>query len=198
MTCFFALLLLSAACLAQSAPFVQEHSRGVNQNPPGVKLAIETVDGRSSFRLSDLIRFKLTFTSQETNVYTIDTAAGASAAASSTDFIIDGPGLSAPIHSQSIYPLVYVCCNSYRHYLSRSPVMISSGPLISLKRIERFPDAQTLSHLELKPGEYAVFAQTRNIMRGWPKTTHDAYHAVSDIVLTSSNVLHLTIVADAP
>ncbi len=35
-------------------------------------------------------------------------------------------------------------------------------------------------------------------MRGWPKSQHDQYHSVSDIVVTSNNVLHITILPDVP
>ena len=53
-----------------------------------------------------------------------------------------------------------------------------------------------LRRWDLQPGEYFIFAQTRNVIRGWPKTPYNAYHSVSDIVVTSSNILHLTIVPD--
>jgi hypothetical protein len=195
-----ALLLLSAACSAQSAQFSEEHSRALDQNPPGVKLTIETMPGRSSYRLSDEILFRLTFTSQKAQVYTIDTATGGNAAASTTDFIIEGPGLSGPIHSQPINARGFVCCGSERHYLSRSPVSISAQG-ISLKRLQLFGNGMPfppLRRFDLKPGEYVIFAQTHNVMLGWPKTSHDAYHTLSDIVVTSSNVVHLTIVSDAP
>jgi len=49
--------------------------------------------------------------------------------------------------------------------------------------------------MELKPGNYAIFAQTRSILLGWPKSEHDAYHSVSDLVVTS-NILHITILPD--
>ena len=92
----------------------------------------------------------------------------------------------------------YVCCGSKRRYLGPKP-LTGEGILVSLKRIERFTNEATfpLRRMELKPGDYAVFAQTRSLMRGWPKSAHDANHAVSDLVVTSSNILHVTILPDA-
>jgi hypothetical protein len=84
-------LVCKHASSAQSAQFSEKHSLALDENPPGVKLTIETMPERSSYRLSDEIPFKLTFTSQKAQVYTIDTAAGGNAAASTTDFIIEGP-----------------------------------------------------------------------------------------------------------
>jgi hypothetical protein len=42
--------------------------------------------------------------------------------------------------------------------------------------------------MEMKPGDYAIFAQTRSVMRGWPKSEHDDFRSVSDLVVTSSNI----------
>jgi hypothetical protein len=156
--------------------------------------------GRSSYRLSDEIIFKLTFTSQKAQVYTIDTATGGNAAASTTDFIIEGPGLSGPVHSQPINTPGIVCCGSERHYLGRFPVSIRAQG-ISLKHLQLFGNGMSISPLkrfDLELGEYAIFAQTYNVMRGWPSTSHDAFHALSDIAVTSSNIVHLTIVSDTP
>lgn len=197
---FLGLLLLSAACSAQSAQFSDEHTRALDQNPPGVRLTIEAAPGRSSYRLSDEIIFSLTFTSQKRGVYTLDTATGGNAAASFTDFIIEGPGLSGPIHSHPFTTSGFVCCGSKRRYLSRSPISIRAQS-ISLKRLQLFGNGMSISPLkrfDLKPGEYVIFAQTRNVMRGWPKTSHDAFHALSDFVVTSNNVVHLSIVSDTP
>ena len=49
---------------------------------------------------------------------------------------------------------------------------------------------------KLNPGEYTIFLQSRRLMRGWPKSEHDQYHTISDIVVTSNNVLHITILPD--
>lgn len=80
---------------------------------------------------------------------------------------------------------------------------LAPNSVFSLKRIEQFTNEATfpLRHsptlrMELKPGDYAIFAQTRSVMQGWPKSEHDAYDAVSDLVVTSSNILHITILPD--
>jgi hypothetical protein len=77
--------------------------------------------------------------------------------------------------------------------------LAGEGVLVNLKRIERFTDEATfpLPGMELKPGTDAIFAQTRSVMRGWPKSEHDAFHAVSDLVVTLRNTLHITILPDA-
>jgi hypothetical protein len=51
---------------------------------------------------------------------------------------------------------------------------------------------------EITPGEYTVFMQTRRVLLGWPKSERQKYKSASNIVVTSSNVLHLTLVADTP
>ena len=42
-------------------------------------------------------------------------------------------------------------------------------------------------------GSLAFFVQTRRVMHGWPKSERDQYHSISDIVVTSNNILHVTI-----
>jgi hypothetical protein len=177
-------LLVSTACLAQSEQFVREYCHGLEQNRPGLKLTFETADRRSNYRLSDVIRFKFTFTSQSARVYTIDTAVGGNAATTSADFIIDGPGLRAPIHSEPIDPRGYVCCDSRRHYLARSPVSLSDRgiALINLALFGGGMRVPPLRRYELKPGEYVVFVQTRNVMQGWPKSPHDAYQHLAALL----------------
>jgi hypothetical protein len=48
----------------------------------------------------------------------------------------------------------------------------------------------------LKAGEYAIYVQTKRLMRGWQKSGRDQYFAASDIVVTSNNILRVTIVPD--
>jgi hypothetical protein len=48
----------------------------------------------------------------------------------------------------------------------------------------------------LKAGEYAIYVQTKRLMRGWPKSSREQYFASGDVVVTSNNILHITIVPD--
>jgi hypothetical protein len=195
------LLVLAIGCFAQSdsPSFDEEHSRGIEQNPPGVTFTISTIPKHSKHRLSDDIRFEVMFTSTKARLYTAELAGAGSAAGASFDFVIQVPGMSAPIHSQPSNRMGYVCCGSKRRYLGPKP-LAGEGVLVNLKRIERFANEATfrLPRMEFKPGDYAIFAQTRSVMRGWPKSEHDAFHAVSDLVVTSSNILHITILPDEP
>ena len=60
------------------------------------------------------------------------------------------------------------------------------------------PKPDLTTDTEIAPGEYTVFMQTRRVLRGWPNSGDSKYRGVSNVVVTSSNVLHLTLVADAP
>ena len=46
-----------------------------------------------------------------------------------------------------------------------------------------------------EPGEYWVFVQTRRVMLGWPKA-QDKYFKAGDTLVTSSNILKITILPD--
>ena len=185
------LLVLAIACSAQAASpsFHEEYSRGLKQNPPGVTFTISTIP-EPKHHLSDDIRFEVMFTSTKARLYTAELAGAGSAAGVSFDFLIQGPGMSAPIHSQPSNRTGYICCGSKREYLGPKP-LAGEGVLVNLKRIERFANEATFQlpplRMELKPGDYASFAQTRSIMRGWPKPEHDAFHSVSDLVVTTSS-----------
>jgi hypothetical protein len=151
------LLALAIACFAQSASpsFDEEYIRGIAQNPPGVTFTISTIPEHSTYHLSDDIRFEVIFTSTKARLCTAELAGA------SFDFVIQGPGMAAPIHSQPSNLMGYVCCGSKRRYLGPKP-LTGEGILVSLKRIERFTNEATfpLRRMELKPGDYAMFAQT--------------------------------------
>jgi hypothetical protein len=202
---FIVSLGLSIACFAQTAPvqnpgvaFDEQHRRGVEQNPPGVKLTIATASGRSAFHFSEMIRFTLTFASERRHFYTIERSAG-SAAGVASDLVILGPDLMAPVHSRPDYGTAIACCHSERRYVGTSPVTIPEVD-ISLDELDRnaMPlNVVSLQRMKLKPGDYAIFAQTRNIMRGWPKSEQDLTHKLSNIIVTSSNILHITVSPDS-
>jgi hypothetical protein len=191
-------LVLSGACMAQavSPRFEEEHARGVKQNPRGLKLVLGTADGHTIYRLSDTIRFRLSFASQQLRRYTADLASAGSRAGASNDFVIEGPDMAAPIHSDVFSPPAIVCCSSDRRYVKQKP--LASEASLQLKWLERGLGLSTsLTPRKFKPGVYAIFAQTRSVMVGWPKSEHDRYHTVSNLVVTSSNILRITILPDA-
>jgi hypothetical protein len=199
------LFVFPVICFAQPSPtdalrsFNQQHVRGVAQNPSGVMLTIATADGRSTFRLSEVIRFKLTFSSQEVHVYTVELS-GENAAGVSSDLVVIGPGMTI-LHSLPGFAAGFVCCDSKRRYLGHSPVAAPEAGF-SLERLGQSravaADPLGLLRMKLQPGNYAIFAQTRNVMRGWPKSQKDLYNKLSDITVTSKNVVHITVMPDAP
>ena len=93
-TLIILIVLLSASCFAQSdlGRFDDEHTKGVEQNPPGVVLRISTYDGRSTYHLSDVIRFTIAISSKESRVYTYEAITGMSVAGASDDLIVLAPG----------------------------------------------------------------------------------------------------------
>ncbi|MFZ1916239.1 MAG: hypothetical protein WAU58_01605 [Terriglobales bacterium] len=186
-----ALLVLSISCFAQSdfAALEDQHTRDVAQNPPGVTLTV-AVDGPTAYHLSDVIRFKLAFASKQPRRYTADLAWGANSAASSVDFVMQAPDGTVPFHSP---PFLSVCCQYNRRYLSQRPLTARVGFTVNyFRRQATLPFYLT----KLTPGDYEFFVQTRSVMRGWPKPGHN--QSPSNLVVTSSNVLHITILPDTP
>jgi hypothetical protein len=125
------------------------------------------MDGRTSYRLSEEIKVRLLFTSERLKVFTIDKAPGGNVAVGSTDFVIAVPGIATAVHSLT-QPVAIACCGSRRDYLGRSPVQVANQGF-DLKWIEWVTNTLIPPfswHIKFKPGEYAFFAQTRNVMRG--------------------------------
>lgn len=199
MKSYLGLLLVCVNCLAQSASstFENDHDAGVKQNPPGVTLTIATSDGRSAFHVSDVVKLTLAFTSNKPRVYTVEVAPGGNTAAASDDFVIQAPDQWSAIHSlENGPPSGIICCTANRKYVREQPITLES--FLSLREI-RFLDIRELFHSwpDLpEPGEYSIFVQTRRLMRGWPKSEKDKYFKASDIVVTSENVLHITMIPD--
>ena len=131
---YILLLVLAIACFAQlvSPSFDEEYSRGIEHNPPGVTFTISTIPEHSTHKLSDDIRFEVMFTSTKARLYTAELAGAGNAAGASFDFVIRGPGMSAPIHSQPSNRMGYVCCGSKRRYLGPKP-LAGEGVLVNLK-----------------------------------------------------------------
>jgi hypothetical protein len=194
------LLLLCVACCVQARAqsFEELHAKGLQENPPGVTMTISTTDGGSTYHLSDKLRFQLFFMSKELEVYTLELMSGSNAASVNDEVTLQSAEMTSPVHTNAGL-FAYVCCDSYRHYVGHLSRLVTLT--FSLQDVERsvnfgimgLPTAQ-----KLKPGEYRMFIQTKRLMRGWPKSEHDQYHSVSDIVVTSNNVLHITILPDVP
>jgi hypothetical protein len=201
MKMWFTLMMCSGICFAQSTPssLETEHARGVEQNPSGVTLTISLVDPAVTYHFNDEIRLKLSFNSDLARVYTAELAPGGSAAAASDDLVFQGPEMSDPIHSQaSEPPKGVVCCGTRRRYVAKKPiaavayVTVPSKNLFSNAPKFLFPTPPT----GLKAGDYVIYVQTRRLLRGWPKSGREQYFAAGDIVVTSNNILHITIVPD--
>lgn len=200
MKTLLALFLATSACAAQSSlsAFEDEHAKGLQQNPSGITFIISTIDGRSTYHFSEVIQFKLALTSKKPRVYTFETTSGlTTSAGASDDLVITGPDTVSPVHSRQRALIGAVCCETKRRYLSQKPKFAAFA--LSFERVQGVklkPDLTTAS--EITPGEYAVFMQTRRVLRGWPKSQNEIYFGVSRIVVTSSNILHLTILPNAP
>jgi hypothetical protein len=195
-------LLLSAIAFAQSnAAFDEEHTSGVKRNPQGLEFTISTVDGSSTYHLSDVIRFKLSIRavrSIDANAYTFETLTYWNTAGLSDDLVMISPGLPSPIHSQKRKSNSGVCCNSKRRYIGKKPSTAEfSIRLIDLQQTTRMlqPDFSVSASTDVKPGEFYVFLQTVRVLHGWPKSEQQRYSEKGPVV-TSNNVLHLTILPD--
>ena len=194
-------ILITVTCAAQQSPkaFEEEYSRGLKQNPSGITFIISTPDGRSTYHLHDTIPINLALTSKKPHVYTFETTTGLTTeAGGSDDLVIVGPDFVSPIHSHSrVMQGHYVCCESKRIYLSETPSVASFSAILGgIPRL--LPKLDMTTETEITPGEYTVFMQTRRVLLGWPKSERQKYKSASNIVVTSSNVLHLTLVADTP
>ncbi|MBV8052846.1 MAG: hypothetical protein JOZ80_16785 [Acidobacteriaceae bacterium] len=200
-----ALLFVSLSCVAQSS-FDNEHTVGVKENPPGITLTLATADGHNIYNLSDDIPFTLSFTTSKLHRYTVELSGG-SLAGASDDVVLIGPEMAEAVHSRSLVPVGYPCCESNRRYITRAPrVRFAMLSLTRLNAALRFkwplyrpprPDSSAVPSSELKAGDYEIFIQTRSVMRGWPRSEKETFHAESDFVVTSNNVLHVKILQNA-
>jgi hypothetical protein len=108
---------------------------------------------------------------------------------------MQAPDGTAPFHSP---PFPSVCCQYNRRYLSQRPLTARVGFTANyFRRQATLPFYRGEWPLtKLTPGDYEFFVQTRSVMRGWPKPGHN--QSPSNLVVTSSNVLHITILPDTP
>jgi hypothetical protein len=183
---------LGGSGYSQTIPeFELDHEKGLRANPLGVALEIATRDGRSTYHPSDQITLRLVFSNSSTKHYNLELATHENPAGTSDEFVVDGPAdmsslarFSTSNGSLDVVRAVsrqnfgaVVCCSYHRVPLVSKPVTAQS----------------TEVHLKI-PGEYYVFVQTRRMFRNWPQSEKGRYDVVGDLVVTSSNVLHLTIV----
>jgi hypothetical protein len=195
---FSAATLASVVCAAQAAPnqFDEEHARGVAANPPGVALKITTANGRYEFRPDEPIHFKLSFTNTSRHSYTAELDSGGNAASARDVLVIQSPDPAAKMFRSS-NANGFGCCSGKRRSLGRTPI-VGTLSIRSIKALVNSPPNVPIGALDwfsLPPGNYAIFVQTRRVMRGWPSLA-DQYQTVSDLVVTSSNVLHIKLLPE--
>jgi hypothetical protein len=124
-------------------------------------------------------------------------AEGGNEAIASDDFVVQPPEATVTMRLSNSG---IVCCGSKRRYIGKAPTMGTSAPInflvlsqSSSPQISQSPN----SSATIKPGNYSLFVRTRRVMRGWPKSERDTYHSTSNLVVTSSTILHVTILPDA-
>jgi hypothetical protein len=196
---FCALLVLVGICAAQAAPMQiqEEHEHAIAENPKDVRLVIALVPSREGH--NEELHLKLFFTSTTPHSYTAELAPGGNTAAID-DFIFQGPGMLLPVHSKDgPIPEGVVCCGSDRRYIGKTP--ISANAYFKIILPPRIPGLVAGSNFRLvpiepPPGDYSIFVQTRRVMKGWPKSERDLYFKASDVVITSSNCVHVTVLPD--
>jgi hypothetical protein len=190
------LLLLCTACVGQTpaVKYETEHAQDLKSSPREITLNVNTLEPRSSYHISQLIPFKLTFSSQRSQFYTAELASGGSVAGVNDDFVILGPGFSKPLHSMPILNTGVVCCESNWHYVGRRPVTATA--YLNLKETWRFLKARGQDVPDLIPGDYCIWIRTRRVRRGLPSSSfHDRYLTAGDVVVTSRNVVNFKILA---
>jgi|SRR5208283_370129 len=192
------MLILCGICFGQALPasLQEEHNSAIAKNPPDIELRIALAPSRNN-RHDDL-HLKLTFKSNKSRLYTAELAPGGNTA-TIDDFVFQGPGMPTPVHSKDGPPVGVVCCGSRRIYVGETPVTASAYFRIALPPRIRDPFAESapsLTPVEPEPGDYSIFVQTRRVMKGWPKSERDRYFTTSDIILTSNNIVHITLLPD--
>lgn len=194
-------LLMCSGCLAQStySDLEAEHARALLQNPPGVRLTVKLADPAARYHLNAQIRLRLSFSSKKSRVYSVELAPGGSAASDSDDLVFQGPDMPGAIYAKASGPPTgVVCCGTRRRYVTEKPIDTIAAVTVPARNM--FSNAPAFLFPTppsgLKPGEYAIYLQTRRLMRGWPKSGRQLYFAQGDIVVTSDNILHITIVPE--
>lgn len=173
------LLLICASAAWGQEDFLAGHEAGLQCNPPGVKLILRTRNRGATYHLFEPIPIDLQFSSEKPFAYTIELDEMMNLAGKSDTFQVDARStvLLAP---KSTTFKGFICCGSYRRYLSAQPTSLQRE-LTDYLRFEQ-------------PGTYSMYLTTRRIFHGMQKANHPDE---SDLSLTS-NVLTLTILPDDP
>lgn len=125
-------------------PFEREHAQAEWANPRGLKVEIETSDGRDEYREDEAILVVVHFSSTAPHMYKADVADGASISAAS-DVLHISNGEKRPRN----YMMGIVCCDSRLIGLDDEPFT-----------------PRTLTPLRLPPGEYEIYLTSRRVF-GW-------------------------------
>jgi hypothetical protein len=110
--------------------------------------------------------------------------------------------MQVPIHTKdSVIRAGVVCCGSRRRYVRPKAIAASSFLDASMMTRLVIPDPFSNSNREAsgvppQPGDYWLFVQTRRVIDGWPKGGRDLYFKASDLVITSSNIVRITVLQD--
>ena len=195
------LLAISSLCVAQQIPtqIEKEHALSMEKNPPDVVFTVAV--GQPKLALSKELQLQLLFSSKRPRTYSAELAPGGNTAAID-DFVYLGPGMDAPVHSKdSIIPTGVVCCGSRRRYVRQTAIAGNSFLHASMMTRLRIPDpfadhSRGPEATPPAPGDYWLFVETRRVMRGWPKGADDIYFKTSDVVVTSSNIVRITVLPD--
>lgn len=199
MKLFLLLLLVSGACAGQTAPqqIQNEHARGLAQNPRDITAMLVIAGAGPTDR--NAVELRVLFTSKRPGTYTAELAPGGNASAID-DFVFQGPDMPTPFHSKDRFltPGI-VCCGTDRHTVGETPIAARS--FLSLDTLwTQIPNplakGGSATIPSRTPGDYWLFVETRRVLRGWPKSEKDSYFKASDMVVTSRNIVHFTILPD--
>lgn len=172
-------LLLFAPLGGAQSEFNIRNSEGLQRNPKGLKLSLQSTERRSTFHLYETVPIDLEFSSSQLSAYSIELDEAMNFAGSSNTFEVS-PADTALVTFAVLSSPSAVCCDSMKHFLSTKPTILHR----ELSDYVRFE----------KPGTYSIFLVTNRVFRGLGKAND---FASSKITLTS-NVLTLNILPDDP
>lgn len=152
----------------QTTPFEQAQARAKAGNPQWLSIELDTADGRHKFKESELIAFKIEYSSAVRELYKAETAEGWSPGAAS-DVLHISDGHTYPFDSS------FVCCESRIIGLDDEPYI-----------------HRPTSGLHLKPGIYEMYLTTRRVY-SWDITPK--VYSPSEWE-TASNLLKIRIIPD--
>jgi hypothetical protein len=170
------LLLATIGLSCRRTPFEISNTKGLKDNPPGVKFVLRTQDGRSKFHLYETIPIELAFSSEELAAYSIELDEAMNFAGSASRSLVS----STDSVFRSLPLGVIVCCDSKKRYLSPRELVLKRELTDDL----RFE----------KPGKYSVFLVTHRI---FPQMGKKNDFKASELTVTSS-MLTLDILPDDP